>query len=40
MECECLHKEFFGFGMFVMGIVYFYLEIIWSMLKKEKTQNN
>ncbi len=35
MSCECLHKEFFGLGMFVMFLIYFYFEVIRSILKKK-----
>ena len=36
---KCLHKEFFGLGMFVMGIVFIYFEIIWSILKHKSIKN-
>jgi len=32
MSCKCLHKEFFGLGLFVMGIIYFWLEVIWQII--------
>jgi len=32
---DCLHKEFFGMGMFVMGVILFYVEVISSMVKNK-----
>ncbi len=33
---ECYHKEFFGLGIFIMGIVWIYFEIIYTIIKHNK----
>ena len=30
---ECLHKEFFGLGMFIAFVIYFYITIIYDMMR-------
>ncbi len=37
MEDEC--KGLFGLGMFVMFLIYFYFEIIWSIVKHKTIKN-
>ena len=32
---KCLYKEFFGLGMFLMFLVYFYFEVIKGILDKK-----
>ena len=32
---ECYHREFFGLGMFIAFLVYFWLEVILELIKKE-----
>ena len=36
MATECLNKEFFGLGMFVMFLVYFYFSVIWEIMRYNK----
>ena len=40
MEIECYHKEFFGLGLLIMGVIYLWFEMIWSILKNIKNLEN
>ena len=39
-EFSRIHKEFFGLGMFAMGIIYFYFEVFRSIFKKTNHKSN
>ena len=35
-KMECLHKEFFVLGFFIAFILFYYISIIYEMLKIDK----
>jgi len=40
MPPNCLHKEFFALGTFAMFLIYFWLEVIRSVLEHKTIKNN
>lgn len=36
MAIECFHKEFFGLGFFLSGLLCIWIEILYSLLGKDK----